>query len=43
LPLAAAAQTDKLEENASPLQCAGGRVALEFRPFEVKTVRLRLA
>jgi alpha-mannosidase len=43
LPVKAASETDMMEENASPLSCAYGKVPLEFRPFEVKTVRLQIA
>ncbi len=42
LPLGAAAQTDMLENVQAVLPCAGGVIPLEFRPFEVKTVRLAL-
>ena len=42
LPVAAAAATDMLErETVEVLVCVDGTVALTFRPFEVKTVRLR--
>lgn len=42
LPLTSAVETDMLEE-AEPqkLSCDGGKVALDFRAFEIKTVRLR--
>jgi alpha-mannosidase len=43
LPVKAASETDMMEENATPLSCAYGKVALEFRPFEVKTVRLQVS
>jgi alpha-mannosidase len=39
-PVKAAMETDMMEENGMPLSCAYGKVALEFRPFEIKTVRL---
>jgi alpha-mannosidase len=42
LPVRSAAQTDLMEEHPVPLECAGGRVRLHFRPFEIKTVRLKL-
>ncbi len=42
LPVKAASETDMMEENAAPLSCAYGKVALEFRPFEIKTVRLTI-
>ena len=41
LPVTAAAATDMLErETMEDLVCADGTVALTFRPFEVKTLRL---
>jgi alpha-mannosidase len=42
LPLGAVALTDMLENIQSVLPCEGGAIPLEFRPFEVKTVRLAL-
>jgi len=42
LPLGAAALTDMLENIQSVLPCEGSVIPLEFRPFEVKTVRLAL-
>jgi alpha-mannosidase len=42
LPVVSAAQTDLVEEDASELPLSGGKVALDFRPFEIKTVRLHL-
>jgi alpha-mannosidase len=36
----AAAETDMLEENPRPLPVQGGDIYLEFRPFEIKTLRL---
>ncbi len=43
LPVAAAQLTDMLEEEAiAELPCHEGTIALDFRPFEVKTVRLKL-
>ena len=42
LPILGAAQTDMLERVKGELHCDGGKIALEFRAFEVKTVRLRL-
>jgi alpha-mannosidase len=42
LPVRAAAQTDMLENQPQDLLCQGGKIALEFRPFEIKTVRLDL-
>jgi alpha-mannosidase len=41
--IAAAAVVDLLERELSPLDTDGQTVALEFRPFEIKTVRLTLA
>jgi alpha-mannosidase len=43
LPVRAASQTDMAEEGQRELTCADGRVELEFRPFEIKTVRLKVA
>jgi len=40
LPFAKAAQTNMLEQQPVKLAIKNGAVALEFRPFEVKTVRL---
>ena len=37
-----AAQTNMLEEVEAPLACERGRIALDFRPFEIKTVRLAI-
>jgi alpha-mannosidase len=42
LPVKTAAQTNMLEEFAAALPLASGQIALEFRPFEVKTVRLTM-
>jgi len=42
LPVASALETNMLEEGGEELPLAGGRVALEFRPFEIVTLRLRL-
>jgi alpha-mannosidase len=41
LPILGAAQTDMLENIQEELPCDSGSVALNFRAFEVKTVRLR--
>jgi len=41
LPVGEVIQTDMLENSLAPLASAGGQVTLEFRPFEVKTLRLR--
>ena len=35
-----ACQTNMLEEYEADLPCRIGKIALEFRPFEIKTVRL---
>ena len=43
LPVVGAAQTDMLENVQAPLSREGGRIALDFRPFEVKTLRLTCA
>ena len=39
LPVTLATQTDMLETEMAPLALADGKVALAFRPFEIKTVR----
>ncbi len=41
LPVVEVFQTDMLENVQNPLSHDGGKVALEFRPFEVKTCLLR--
>ena len=41
LPVRAALQTDMLENPQQDLAIADGRIALNFRPFEIKTVRLQ--
>ena len=41
-PLRAAAQTDMLEEGRVELELDGSSVRLDFRPFEIKTIRLTL-
>lgn len=41
LPVAAATETDMLEEPRHPLPLEGGKLALMFRPFEIKTIRLK--
>jgi alpha-mannosidase len=43
LRVVGAAQTDMLENVQRELPCEGAKIDLEFRPFEVKTVRLRMA
>ncbi|MGD2175393.1 MAG: glycoside hydrolase family 38 C-terminal domain-containing protein [Candidatus Brocadiaceae bacterium] len=42
LPLAGAALADMLERRQAELEVGDGRIPLEFRPFEIKTVRLSL-
>ncbi|MEN6478793.1 MAG: glycoside hydrolase family 38 C-terminal domain-containing protein [Anaerolineales bacterium] len=42
LPVSGAVQTNLLEEEAVALPVQAGKVALSFRPFELKTVRLKL-
>jgi alpha-mannosidase len=42
LPVTAAVQTDMLEAPEGDLAVEDGQIALAFRPFEVKTVRLSL-
>jgi alpha-mannosidase len=42
LPVAGAAECDMLEREQRELPLAGGAVELELRPFEIKTVRLRV-
>jgi alpha-mannosidase len=43
LPVTSAAQTDMLENPQSVLPLDGGKIALDFRPFEIKTLRLRIS
>ncbi|MDR1928243.1 MAG: glycosyl hydrolase-related protein [Oscillospiraceae bacterium] len=42
-PLAHAAECDLMEENDAPLAAEGNRLALAFKPFELKTVKVSLA
>jgi alpha-mannosidase len=42
LPCRQAWQCDMLENNLQALAVEGGCVNLDFRPFEVKTVRLQI-
>lgn len=42
LPIKSASQTNMLEEHQADLEYKSGKLRLEFRPFEIKTVRLRL-
>ncbi len=43
LPASGALHTDMLENAQERLPLSDGKISLDFRPFEVKTVRLRLA
>ncbi|MGE5221466.1 MAG: glycoside hydrolase family 38 C-terminal domain-containing protein [Omnitrophica WOR_2 bacterium] len=43
LPVKSAYQTDMLENGETELPCKNGEVELEFRPFEIKTVRLKMS
>ncbi len=41
LPVTKAAATNMLEDEVlQELPCDGGTIALDFRPFEIKTIRL---
>jgi alpha-mannosidase len=40
LPVIKATQTDMLEKNVNDLTVSNGKIELDFRPFEIKTVRL---
>ncbi len=42
LPIKSAWETNLVEEDAAPLEVVDGKIALDFRPFEIKTVRLSL-
>jgi alpha-mannosidase len=42
-PLAAAEETDMLEENGKALPFTGKELPLEFSPFEIKTLLVRFA
>lgn len=42
LPLTRAAETNMLEADSLPLAIEGDQVSLDFRPFEIKTVRIAL-
>ena len=42
LPVTGAWATNMLEEDGAPLALEDGSVALEFRPFEIKTIRFAL-
>jgi alpha-mannosidase len=41
LPVQSAAETDMLENGKEALICDEGKIVLELRPFEIKTVRLK--
>ncbi len=43
LPVASAERTDMLENSVEPLDLENGRISLELRPFEIVTLRLRIA
>ncbi len=42
LPVGSAALADMMEEPLQDLACEGGNIRLDFRPFEIKTVILRM-
>jgi alpha-mannosidase len=42
LPVASATETDMLERHVAGLDCVDGKLELDFRPFEIKTIRLKL-
>jgi alpha-mannosidase len=42
VPFRSAAETDLLEKDLHPLAVNEGEIALEFGPFEIKTLRLRM-
>ena len=42
LPVLGAAQTNMLEIKENELGCEDGKIALDFRPLEIKTVRLQM-
>jgi alpha-mannosidase len=39
--VAEAAETNLIEEEPKPLDISGSRLPLEFRPFEIRTLRLK--
>ncbi|NLO82298.1 MAG: alpha-mannosidase [Clostridiales bacterium] len=41
-PVVAAEQTDMLENSEKALDVQGNKICLDFRPFEVKTVRIKM-
>jgi len=40
--IVSAAETDMLEDNPKALQVQGKKLDLEFRAFEIKTIRLKI-
>ena len=42
LPVQSACQTDMLEQKELQLDLVDGQIELDFRPFEIKTLRLRM-
>ena len=42
LPVKAAWATDMLEDGGKPVKISGGAMTLDFRPFEIKTLRLQM-
>jgi alpha-mannosidase len=42
LPIKAVTQTDMLERSQAECHMLHGKISLEFRPFEIKTLRLSL-
>jgi alpha-mannosidase len=43
LPVCCAAVTDMIENVVNEIDCHQGQIMLQFRPFEIKTILLRLA
>lgn len=42
LPVKSAVETNLVEEGTAKLKVSGGKMLLDFRPFEIKTLRLKL-
>ncbi|HEX5689821.1 MAG TPA: glycosyl hydrolase-related protein, partial [Roseiflexaceae bacterium] len=42
-PVASAVETDLLERETGPLEVEGNEIRFQVRPFEIKTLRVRLA
>jgi alpha-mannosidase len=42
VPVSAAAEVDLLEESDRALEIADNAVRLDFRPFEIKTIKLQI-